>query len=191
MIFHNTSLINPGLFSDIWADAVSDVVSFENEGPGNIGDLLSFDDSSPDSRRVFADFARHAIGERVQLRGGKLRLYPASLGPVTLKGHVSWLTTVGPGVLRVTVDQKLLDANTEPLRVGYRFARIFLHEVGHLKYHYGHCFPESTIEWAKSCEPEHEAVAWLYAGIVTGLALGQYAYESKKSVGADNAWAKI
>lgn len=188
MIFSDGTVVEKDFSEIVWKDAVQDIKAFEEEQCGNIRDLLSvdFDDVSDDKRslQVFADFARHALGSKIQLR-----TFPASLGKMSSQGHVSWLMSVGPNVLKIAVDLELLERRTESSRLGFRLARIFLHEIAHLKYHYSYCFPKPTT-YAASCRPDHEAVAWLYSAIVTGFALGQFAYDVKKA-GVDSTWSLV
>jgi len=190
MSFFRDENVSPVLLKQIWEDAVADVRNFENEvGQGSIKKLIFADDEDQleSYDGAFSAFARHAVGEKYQVRK-----FPAYLGKMAKieNGFVSWLLSIGGDELRITVDhERLIEAL--PSRISFRMARILLHEIAHIKYHYSYCFPGESTGIARSCLDYHEGVAWLYASIITGFALGQFSNDSRANGKPDIAWTLL
>jgi len=58
--------------------------------------------------------------------------------------------------------------------------RLFVHELGHLIFHREKIFRDIPVnERALNASAEFEAEAWLFAGIFTGLCIGDNSYQAK------------
>ena len=112
----------------------------------------------------------------------------ATIVPTSLlagSGSPSWLWHKGKGVPHILIDFDAIHEkvpNTERKTV----TRILIHEVGHLVLHYPDIasFARGRVS---SCTALQEQEAWVFAGIVVGLALGQTAPDLRPQV-VDNAW---
>jgi hypothetical protein len=111
-----------------------------------------------------------------------------------LWGYASWLSTYDEEreQVAVLVDMpRIMEYKQEDsVDLDLCLVRIVLHEIGHLALHFTHIFPEdSPLGPGTKSTLDQEDEAWQFAGAVTGLALGDFARESRLSERRrDDAW---
>lgn len=67
--------------------------------------------------------------------------------------------------------------------------KLYLHELGHFVLHREELFAgKGTMQEAMNAEAEMEVESWLFAYVVMGLCVGDYAYQSKNLFSPDDSW---
>lgn len=118
-----------------------------------------------------------------------VRVSGAAVVPTGLlkgSGSPSWLWHHGRGVPRILMDFGTISATVPSQTERKTIMRIIIHEVGHLVLHFPH-IASLPIGAVPACSEIQEAEAWVFAGAVVGLALGQAASDRRPHI-RDNAW---
>jgi len=132
---------------------------------------------------------------------------------------VSWLFHAGSGAPQVLIDRAVMTRELVRLEnmvsnltgwersaVAPRFfdsekylrarmapivAKLALHEIGHVVLHWNRQSPGPRDQYIKNVPHKFELHAWVFAGIIYGLAVGQLAVTGRNNHGTDTAWIRL
>ena len=114
---------------------------------------------------------------------------PVGMGRLPRPGFSSWLMTSPDTAIALFESQLTMWQQKPPTRFAVRQelqkARTVLHEVGHIRLQ-PHLLRGSSGVFAIPAEPGDEEQAWVYAGTVLALLLGDYAYLARTSPGGSD-----
>jgi hypothetical protein len=149
-----------------------------------------------------------------------IRIEPHSLPKDPLKMHggtpASWLYHRRDGCPRIFLDYTVLETQIgkserellESMRAAIQpddeswdrylrarmtplIAKLILHEIGHVVLHWDRDNPGPPENLVPDMPVRYEYHAWVFAGLVLGLAIGHIATTSRIDKGADTAWRHL
>ena len=99
------------------------------------------------------------------------------------QGFVSWLFSSRPGIYAVVINREAIAESSKQTGkiTNEIIVRLFLHELGHLVLHGKQMFDSKKRSFAPATAPNQEEEAWVFVGLIHGIAAGAQAGRAGKS----------